>query len=103
MPIAATPALSMPAASLARGSLVSEPVIPAGNGSAGSGANGSACSFLVSAAFVASCEGEGDGDGVCASVLAAKHEHKIKEAINKRGAMSFTRFIDFPLRVFHPA
>src|SRR4051812_15903228 len=104
MPIAASPASYIPGDSLARGSPVSEPVIPAGSGGAGSRANGFPPSWLAgldSGAFMGS--GDGDGEVVCASVLAAKHEHKTREAISKRKAIVCTRLIVSPLQVFHPA
>jgi len=70
--------------------VASEPVIPAGSGGAGSGANGFAPLFwfagLVSGAVVDGGGDEGEGEGVCACVRAAKHEHKTKEANNKRKA-----------------
>src|SRR6266566_4120220 len=72
-PIDVSPASYIPGLSLARGSFASEPVIPAGNGGAGCGANGFA---FCGAAGVA--DGVGDGEGVCACVLLAKHEHKTK-------------------------
>src|SRR6266852_9719442 len=94
MPIAASPASYIPGVSLARGSAESEPVIPAGRGGAGSGANGFAPPFwlagLVSGAVVDGGD-EGEGEGVCACVLLAKHEHKTKDAINERKAMVCTR------------
>src|SRR5713101_7482687 len=73
MPIAASPASYMPGDNFARGSLTSEPVMPAGSGGAGCGANG----FCGAA-------GVGEGDGVCANVLAAKHEQKTTKATNNR-------------------
>src|SRR6185436_14074466 len=93
MPIDVSAASYIPGASLARGSLASEPVIPAGSGAAGSGANG-----FASASFVA-CDGEGDGDGVCAWILVAKHKQNKREATNKRKAMVCIRFIVSPLGV----
>src|SRR5215210_9137039 len=102
MPIAASPASYIPGDSLARGSLASEPVIPAGSGGADSGANGFAPSWLAGLdSGVGVGEGCGDGEGVCASVPAAKHEHKTREAVSKRKAIVCTRFIVSPLKVFH--
>src|SRR5215212_7187180 len=104
MPIAASPASYNPGDSLARGSLVSEPVIPAGSGGADSRANGFPPSWLAGLdSGVGVGEGCGDGEAVCASVLAAKHEHKIRAAVSKRKAIVCTRFIVSPLRVSHPA
>src|SRR5215210_2868644 len=103
MPIAASPASYIPGDSLARGSLASEPVIPAGSGGADSGANGFPPFWSAGlASGVGVGEGCGDGEGVCASVRAAKHEHKTREAINKRNAILWTRLIVSPLQVFHP-
>src|SRR5215213_7488801 len=102
MPIAASPASKIPGERWARGSLASEPVIPGGSGFARSGANGSAsASFDFSGVVVGSCAG--DGDGVCASVLAAKQEHNAREAISSLKAIALTRFIVSPLLVFRPA
>src|SRR5215213_2517932 len=104
MPIAASPASYSPGDSLARGSLASEPVIPAGSGGADSGANGFPPSWLAGFdSGVGVGEGCGDGEVVCASVLAAKHEHKIREAVSKRKAIVCTRFIVSPPQSFHPA
>src|SRR5437870_9923201 len=73
-PIDVSPASYIPGLSLARGSLASEPVMPAGSGGAGCGANG----FAGGAAGVAA----GDGEDVCANVLAAKAEPKTTKATN---------------------
>src|SRR4051812_13181096 len=103
MPIAASPALSIPGDRRLRGSPVSEPVIPAGSGGADSGANGFPPSWSAGlASGVGVGEGCGDGRGVCASVLTAKHEHKTREAVNKRKAILCPRLIVSPLQVFHP-
>src|SRR3982751_1748717 len=104
MPIAASPASYIPRDSRRRGSPPSDPVIPAGSGGADSRANGFPSSWLAgldSGAFMG--EGCGDGREVCASVLAAKHEHKTREAVSKRKAVVCTRFIVSPLQVFHLA
>ena len=95
MPIDVSPASYIPGVKLARGSVASEPVIPAGSGGAGSGVDGFAPPFwfagLVSGAVVdGGDEGEGELEGVCACVRAAKHEHKTKEANNKRKAIVCT-------------
>src|SRR5207244_3592856 len=74
-PRAASPASYMPGLRFARGSFTSEPVMPGGSGGAGWAANG-----LAGAAGVA--DGEGDGEVVCAKVLAAKQEHKTTKATN---------------------
>ena len=101
MPNAASPASYIPGDSLARGSLASEPVIPAGSGGADSGANGFPPSWL--AGLPASVgEGVGDGEVVCASVLAAKHEHKTRAAVSKRKVIVCPRLSVSPLQVFHP-
>ena len=47
--------------------------------------------------------GVGEGDGVCARFFTAKHEHKTKEASSSREAITSTRFIISPLKVFPPA
>src|SRR5215204_3260245 len=65
----------MPGESFARGSLASEPAIPAGSGGAASRAP-------------------------CANVLAAKHEHKMKERVINRKAKARTGFIVSPLRAW---
>src|SRR5262245_39771984 len=104
MPIAASPASYIPGLSEARGSVASDPVMPAGNGGAGWGANGFAgagLAGLVSAGFADS--GAGDGEVACASVLLAKHEHKITEVTSKRRVVMRIRFIVSPPRVFLPA
>src|ERR1700726_1159176 len=89
MPIAASPASYMPGDNFARGSLTSEPVMPAGSGGAGLGANGLAFGGAA---------GAGDGEGVCADVFAAKHEHKTTEATNNWKMAVCTRFIVSPPR-----
>src|SRR5258706_13235100 len=80
MPIAVSPASYMPGDNFARGSLTSEPVMPAGSGGAGCGANG-----FCGVAGVA--DGAGDGEGVCAWSLVAKHKQNKREGISKREAM----------------
>ena len=67
--------------------------MPAGSGGAGCGANGFAGAWLAGL-------GAGDADDVCAAVLAVKHEHKARQAISKRKAKVFTRFMVSPLRFF---
>src|SRR5882672_5670500 len=99
MPIDVSPASYIPGVSLARGSAGSDPVIPAGSGGAVARANGFPRSWLAgldSGVFVES--GDGDGEVVCASVLAAKHAHKTREAVSKRKAIVCTRFIVSPLK-----
>ena len=98
MPRDVSPASYIPGARLARGSAVSEPVIPAGSGGADSGANGFWLAGLVSGVLMTS--GDGEGEGVCAGVLLAKHDHKKMEATNSRKAMVCTRFMSSPLKVF---
>jgi len=76
--------------------------MPAGSGGADSRANGFPPFWLagfVSGVFVDS--GDGDGEVVCACVLAvAKQPHKRTEAKRKRKAMLYTRFIISPPKVF---
>src|SRR5213078_1245081 len=103
MPFAASPASKTPGANLKRGSFTSEPVIPGGSGCAFSGANGFACCCLVAVSGALAASGDGDGDGVWAIVLATKDEDKTSAASSKRKAISLTRYIVSPLRVFHPA
>src|SRR4030095_5271309 len=101
-PIDVSAASYIPGASLARGSLASEPVIPAGSGTGGSGAKGSAFTSWLADLVSGVCVDSGDGDGVCACVLAAKHEQKRRAAMNKRKAIVCSRVIVSPLEVFPP-
>src|SRR5581483_8411289 len=89
IPIAVSPASYTPGESFARGSFTFDPVMPSGRGGAGCGANG-----------FAGAAGVGDGEGVCASAPAARHELKKNEATTKRKATVRTRFIVPPLRFF---
>src|SRR6266536_891365 len=100
-PRAASPASYIPGVSLKRGSLASEPVIPAGSGGADSRPNGfppPGLAGLVSGDFEDS--GDGDGEVVCAKVVAAKVEPKTSDANSILKAILCNQFIVSPPKLF---